>query len=217
VNKSVYILGGGPSLKNFDFSKLEGRDVIAVNKSIRDFPSAKYFITVDYLFLGRIDISILRNVTSSKIFVACLHFDYMEEQNGRIVDTRRNGIIYDLSDFDVIVKSRRDDGLGFSFNDFRNGLNSGFCALQLAIVLGYEEIRLLGIDLCIMKQQDESFKTHYHEGYNQNTFKFSKKLEKYYNYFCTAILDLEKKTDIKIISHSKGSRLNEIIEFQEFC
>lgn len=207
-----FIVGGGPSLLGFDFSLLSGKDVIVVNKAVEDYPQANYFITVDYTFLRKIQPDLLKTVSASKAFIACLHLPYMVERDGRIIDTRYN-LIYDLSDFDVVIKSRRADGFGFKFSDFRNGYNSGYCALQLALILGYKRIYLLGFDLIVQYGQPRSF-THYHNGYGQNIKKFEKKLDLYYTCFLEGLTQL-KDTGIEVISCSLISRLNDIIPFEE--
>ncbi len=52
MNNEVYIVAGGTSLKEFDFSKLKNKTTIVSNKSIFDIPKANYFITTDYTFLN---------------------------------------------------------------------------------------------------------------------------------------------------------------------
>lgn len=210
MEKKVYIIGGGPSLSGFDFDLLSGKEVITVNKSILDIPNPKYFITVDFTFLRKVRWSVINKIRTTKVFVACLHFPFMSEEKGRIVDTRYN-IVYDLKDFDVIIKSRKEDGIGFTFREFRNGLNSGYCALQLAVLLGYKEINLMGIDLCL-----EQNKSHYHEGYGQNLEKFNEQLTKYYTLFGQGLEQIQKESNIKIYSLSPISRLNSIIPYRGF-
>jgi hypothetical protein len=109
----------------------------------------------------------------------------------------------------MIVKSYKTEGLGHSFNDFRSGENTGFCALQLAILLGYKRIYLLGIDLSCTDR------THYHEGYSgQRVSKFRPKLDQYARYFKTALKSLKKTSpDISVYSCCSTSCLNEIINY----
>lgn len=213
MEKEVYIIGGGPSLKKFDFELLSEKDTIVVNKSILDIPNANYFVTVDYTFLRKVGSPKLGGDTVAKVFVACLHFDYMCEEEGIITDSR-TGMKYDLSAFDVIIKSRRADGIGYSLGDFRNGLNSGYCALQLAVILGYKKINLLGIDLQVDSNQAELI-THYHGGYGQDPYKFAMKLEEYYVHFVGGLQRLKDETDIEVVSLSPTSRLNEVIPYRE--
>lgn len=212
--RECFIVGGGPSLKDFDFKLLAGKEVIVVNKSIVDVPGAKYFVTVDYTFLRKVNFSVLLTSKVSKVFVACLHFPYMVEQKGMIVDTRTN-LVYDLSDFDVIVKSRKAEGIGRSFFDFRNGYNSGFCALQLAVILGYKKINLLGFDLCIDKHCGEHVLTHYHGGYGQGVDKFETNLWRYLKCFLMGLNQLKRETNIEVVSLSQMSKLNDVIPYKE--
>jgi len=206
MKDSVYILAGGESLTGFDFNKLENKDVIAVNKSILSYPKAKYFITMDFTALKKMD---FKNIVcdSTKIFIANFTFDYIKEIDGRITDTRF-GLVYKLEDFDMIIKSYYKMFFGDNFNIFSNGQNSAFCALQLAIVLGYKNIYLLGLDLTCKN------KTHFHSGYGQDIEKFKKSLDEYYSYFYHSILKFKEKSDINIYSCSKISRLNYILKYK---
>lgn len=216
MEKKVFIIGGGPSLKDFDFELLRDKDTIAVNRAILDVPNPNYFITVDFTFLKKLRRSRLQSVDTTKIFVACLHFDFMTEKNGQIIDTKHD-IVYDLSDFDLIVKSRGVKGIGYRFKDFKNGLNSGYCALQLAVILGYKKIYVMGIDLCLAKnKEDNKVKTHYHGGYGENAVSFSTKLEEYYAHFVCGLKEIKENTNIKVISLSPVSRLNNILKHREF-
>lgn len=212
MNKECYIIGGGMSLEGFDFSTLRDVDTIAVNKSVFFVPDPTYFITTDYSFLNKMKnqnlYSKFTKLSVSKIFVVQSFLPYIVEDKGRIADTRFK-LVYNLKDFDMIIKSNKDRGMGFSFSDFRSGVNSGFCALQLAVLLGYEKIYLLGIDLQAEKQ------THYHGGYAQNIRRFRKNLHLYYKYFVKGIHELKrKKPEIKVISRSPNSKLNRIIPYE---
>jgi len=208
MKRPCFVVGGGSSLKNFDFSLLANQDSIVTNKAIFDTPNPKYFITVDYTFLRKIDLKKFKSIKTTKIFVAGFHHFYIRESRGQIVDTRYN-LVYDLSPFNIIIKSNKAEGIGPSFDEFRTGLNSGYCALQLAIILGYKEIVLLGIDLNITKNT-----THYHNGYKGSAVSFERKLEEYYHYFQDGLRQIELGyPDIKVISCSLESRLNGIIPY----
>lgn len=216
MEKEVFIVCGGPSLKGFDFELLRDKDTIVVNKSILDVPNPNYFITVDYTFLRKIGSHKIRAADTTKVFIACLHFDYIQERNGQIVDVR-HGLVYNLQDFDVIVKSRIEGGMGFCFKDFRNGLNSGYCALQLAVVLGYKKIYLLGVDMCSESQKVVMHKsTHYHGGYGESLASFNIKLEKYYEHFVTGLQEMDKNSVIQVVSLSPISRLNNLINYVDY-
>lgn len=204
---SCFIIGGGPSLKGFPFDKLHSKDTIVVNKSIFDVPNPNYFISVDYTFLKKIrkKIDRFREIETTKVFVADFHFVYLKERDGRIVDTRFN-LVYDLKDFDVIIKARKVGGIGYTFGDFRTGLNTGYCALQLAVILGYRKIYLLGIDL----NREEV--THYHGGYGEGLDDFNAKLGMYMDHFRLGLQQLKsERPDIEVVSGSSVSQLNKII------
>jgi len=211
MKKECYIVAGGSSLIDFDFLKLMGKDVITVNKAFFAYPNCKYFITMDFTFLKKVSTqkSIFKRSRCTKIFIGNLCPSYMEEKNGAIVDTRWN-LVYNLAMFDVIIKSRRVSFLGYAFNDFAHGLNSGFCALQLAIVLGYTEIHLLGMDMNVEN------KTHFHEGYGESVESFNEKLKLYYTNMKESILDFHaEERGINIYSCSKTSSLNKFLEYKE--
>ena len=206
MKKDCYIIGGGPSLQGFDFSKLNGKDTIVVNKAVLNYPQAKYFITMDFTFLDKVSFS-SQPCLGTKIFIANFTFDYIKEENGQIVDTRF-GLVYELEKFDMIIKSREKMYFGENFFEFANGQNSAFCALQLAIILGYENIYLLGVDLTCEN------KTHFHGGYGQDVIKFKEKLNEYYRYFHKSLLLLKEETNINVYSCSKNSRLNNVIPYK---
>ena len=205
MNREIFICGGGYSLQGFNFNKLKNKTTIAVNKSHSYVPNLDYFITIDFTALRKI-----KPVTSAvtKIFVANFSVSALQEIEGRIVDTRWN-LVYDLKNFDLVVKSRKAEGIGLTFKDFRTGNNSGYCALQFAIVMGFNPIYLLGIDLVAPKA------THFHSGYNESIESFRQKLKKYYDNFVIGINELKiQRPDIKIVSCSKISKLNTIIEYK---
>lgn len=209
MNGSVYIVGGGNSLSDFNFSKLRSKDVIAVNHSLYSVPWCKHFITMDYTFLKKTDMTEFRRINCNKVFVVNLSTNYLKEINGLYVDTR-NGIGYDLKDFDLIIKSRKSEGIGLNFNEFYNGINSAFCAFQYAVILGYQEINLLGFDFICRD------KSHFHNGYPQNLQHFQQKLNKYFDYFVFGLRELSlMRPNLKIYNCSKISKLTKHLLFKE--
>lgn len=204
----IFIIGGGMSVREIDYSKIEGKDLIVINKTVLDFPNAKYFVTMDYSMLLKLsrqgkDIS---KITSTKVFIANFVPKYMKEINGHIVDTRFD-LIYDLSSFDMIIKSRKLEGFGYEWNDFRHGNNSGSCAVQFAILMGYQKINLIGFDMCVHTA------THYHGGYHEGRDSFRAKVEKYRETFHKAIVE-DLKPEIKIWSCSSISKLNSVLKYR---
>ena len=215
IRKEVYIVGGGTSLRGFDWNLLTNKDTIVINKSIFYVSYPTYFVTTDYSFIIKISNEVLkfREIKCPKFIAVGFSARsedndnlYMKEEGGRIIDSRR-GFVYDLKDFNVIIKSYIKEGIGYTWDDFRTGWNSGHSALQLAVLLGYKEIHLLGIDFTI----DSLDSFHFHEGYLSSNF--PKKVDEFHNSFVNAIKSIKENTHIDIISRSHISRLNEIIPY----
>jgi hypothetical protein len=170
-------------------------------------PNPNYFVTVDYTFLSKIRRPSFNLIPATKFFVADLSHTFMKEIDGWIVDTRYN-MIYDIRGFDALIKAYKQSGIGYTFETFKTGLNSGFCALQLAVILGFTKIYLFGLDL--NKQRT----THYHGGYGEDIRSFNAKLDNYFKYFKIGLEKLKKeRPDIQVISCSKNSRLNSVIPY----
>ena len=210
-NNKVFIVGGGPSLQSFDFKTLNGHDIIAVNKSIEFIDKVKYFLTMDYTFLKKTDLTIneINNKSEHSVFILNNEHNYISQINGVFTDTRYNLRYEDLDLFDnIIISSSQTDnitGFGLTLDNFQHGNNSGYCALQLALLLGYDEIYLLGFDLNKVKNQ-----THFHRGYKQSLSQFDSKLNQYRSNFANSI-KLSNATNIFTINNN--SYLNTYIKY----
>lgn len=152
--KDIFIIGGGTSLKNFDFSKLNDKITIVSNKSIFDVPNANYFITTDYTFINYLRFrglyDVWRKHPAKKIFVANCIANHIQNINGKITDLKYN-LEYDLQDFDEVIICKSAKDIGFDLEHFNSGYNSGFCTFQYAILMGYKNIYLLGMDMISTK------------------------------------------------------------------
>jgi len=212
LKSSIFIVGGGTSLKGFDFQRLKDVNTIVTNCAIFDVPEANYFITVDYTFISKVRSRLVdfHRLNVSKIFVANLGHPDLAEAKGAVHDIRC-GLVYDLCDYDIIIKSRYQEGIGTTFREFKTGDNSGFCALQLAVLLGYTNIYLLGIDLVVTRN------THYHNEYIRmptGQKQFVEKLCHYDKLFRIGIEQLKKKRpECNVVSCSDISSLNDIIAY----
>ena len=210
--KEVFIIGGGPSLENFNYSLLKDKTTIVINKAIWHVPNPTYFITHDLAFFKKINIADFEEVKTAKFFVLCsITFPYTEINSGRIYDRRFGELHYDLNMLDSIIISKKEKGVGLTFDDFRHGHHSGFSALQLAVIMGFNPIYLLGYDLICTE------KTHCHEGYGETPGAVQARLDYYYGNYEIGLYELAKKApEIKVYSCSKISRLNKIIEYKRF-
>ena len=206
---SVYIIGGGPSLRGFDFSRLEGHDTIAVNKAIEYVESATYFVTMDYSFFQKASLSIpeINKKVKESYFILNTWYSYIQRVNGVYTDTRDNFQYLDLHKMSAIVKAPYelyDNGFSKSVNTFAHGSNSGYSAIQLAILMGYKNIYLLGFDMNV----DEH--SHFHSGYKQSQSRFSKNIKHYKN---NLIQSLKNLTGVNIFSCSEHSKLNVLLKY----
>lgn len=210
----VFLVGSGPSLCGFNFNLLKNEDTICVNSSVFDVPNPNFFITKDYSFLLRYLLNCLFdtpkavNIWNSvvKIFVACYAGGCLQDIDGVITDTI-NRIKYDLCPVDWVIKKIKQNGIGTTMADFRCGTDSGYGALQLAILLEYKEIYFVGYDMCVQ------VRTHYHDRYEKRkTVEFQKKLDGYARRYVRAFQEIKNMNQIKLISCSSISKFNAHIE-----
>jgi len=211
--KRIFIVGGGSSLTGFRFDKLNNVDCITINRSLFDVPSPKYFITIDHSFLFKIknknERKIFNRTKATKFFAANFGSGQLQYRDGAVFCTKTKKK-YDLSAFDIVIKSMEVGGLGFDWKDFKTGNCSGFCAMQLAVLLGYRKICLLGIDLVA----SEAGAVHYHNAPGYNPAKTLRALDEYFNYFAAGI-KVANKRGVDVISCSGISRLNQIIPYEK--
>jgi hypothetical protein len=201
-NDICFVVGGGPSLNGFDFTRLNGFDTIAVNKAVEYIPNPTYFITTDYSYFTKASLPIgrIKQKTQHTYFVANMTHDYMSYQDGSVVDTRRNFVYKDLYQYTSVIESTRTTGFGTTISEFANGNNSGHCGIQLAILLGYKKIYLLGFDLNTKGQ------THFHQAYRDiDQTSFKNNVKEYAVTLDDALL--EYKGSLEIINLSKESVL----------
>jgi len=176
TNDICFVVGGGPSLNGFDFTQLNGFDTIAINKAVEYIPNPTYFITIDYSYFIKASLPIekIKQKTNHTYFVANMTHDYMTHENGSVVDIRRNFVYKDLYQYTDVIESNNNTGFGSTLADFSNGSNSGHCGIQLALLLGYKKIYLLGFDL------NTDGQTHFHQAYRDiDQTSFKKKVKKY--------------------------------------
>jgi hypothetical protein len=150
AGRRCFIIGGGPSLKGFDFSRLKGERVIAVNKAFLDVPFADVVFAMDrplldLIMLGKLGENYRRafeTFPGVKIWLDLSGYSYPPG-------------VYSLPSAGEIGWTRSlREGLF-------HGQNSGYGALNLALVLGADPIYLLGYD-CSRGPAGEK---NYHDGY----------------------------------------------------
>lgn len=145
-NNACYIVAGGPSLKGFDWSKLRGQFVIAINRSYEVLPDAQIIYFTDAPFWEN-------------------HKDAMIAHKGQMIRGAlapgREPKHPDL----IIYKLSGPQGLDKTPGQLKHGSNSPYAATNLAIAhLGFKRVYLLGVD---MKWGEKGNKatTHWHDGH----------------------------------------------------
>lgn len=139
AGRTVVLLGGGPSLRGFDFTRLRGSGavVVAINEAALSAPWADACLTIDTVWLQR-----------RSAFVARFSGEAIA------IVPRATQLPPGATRLD------RDPEAGLSFDARRvmTGGNSGFAALGLAMMRGAARIALLGYDM--------TGPGHWHGGYD---------------------------------------------------
>lgn len=150
AGRRCFVVGGGPSLKGFDFERLRGDKVIAVNKAFLDVPFA------DVVF--GMDRSLIDNFMTGRL----------GENYRRAFESFEGAKLWlDISGYSYppgvySIPSAGEIGWTKSLKEgLYHGQNSGYGALNLAMVLGADPIYLLGYD-CSKGPAGEK---NYHDGY----------------------------------------------------
>ena len=151
----AFIIGGGPSLKDFDFSRLEGRNVIAINRAV-EFCDPDIVFSMDTRFIKWIKNGILGDAARAK----------WKDMRATLVfaNTARNSTEFPhLPDRSVVLPVKAGGEFTTTLADgVGHGLNSGFGAVNLAICMGANPIFLLGFD---MKGGEDGKQAWFHNGY----------------------------------------------------
>lgn len=161
--EAVYLVGGGPSLKEFDWELLRGKRTIAINRAFQVLPWADIVYWTDAQFYRwyRSEINAFKGMK-----ITC-----------RPVEVPAKDLI--------ILQGVKDRGLDMRPTYICDGNNSGYGALNLAVKFGAKRIYLLGYDM-----HSEEGATHWHNGYaRRHNHTIYKRL---FSYFESAVPVLEK-------------------------
>ncbi len=190
--KPCFIVGGGPSLEDFNWSLLKGRRVIGINRVYEKFDPTIIF-SMDTRFLrwimdakyGHEAVDAFLRSKAYKVWLCTYNCKLPEDIF--ILRVWKN-YSQGFRAFPTIMR----EGIG-------HGNNSGYGALNLAVCLGASPIYLLGFD---MKYADG--KTHWHKGHpvphRANT------VQRFKQYFKMAAIKT-KKMGIEVINLDPASAL----------
>jgi len=187
-----FIIGGGPSLKGFNFLQLLGEKVIAVNKAFVNAPFAEIQFSIDRQFQDWLTNLEKGGPTMKRAW------EIWPEFQGHKVWLKVPGEIYQGNI--EFVSSAGPEGISESLEEgIFDGSNSGYAAINLAIALGANPIYLLGFDM-----KHDGGQSHYHEGYPKPQSEFQ--LSLFVKKFNKLAKEVEKK-EIKIINLNPNSAL----------
>ncbi len=149
--RRCFIVGGGPSLRGFDFSCLRGELVITVNRGLEVYPDSTINLCQDARLWGWWECGDLGAEAKEK-------FDKYEGQKVWL-DVQRFPYPEDIR---IIRTCNYSD---FDYKNYANGIppfgNAGLNALCLASCLGASEIYLLGFDC----KGEDGRTANFHAGY----------------------------------------------------
>lgn len=186
-NATVYILGGGPSLKLLDVERLRGRHVIAVNNAYQlgDWIDVCYFGDLSW---HRIHRDALLKFAGLKV-TTCVH---LENAPG----------------IKLIRKRNKPSGISRDQSIVCWNNSSGGCAINLATLFGAKRIILFGYD---MRMVDDD--CNWHRDYpDVQDEKKRKKKEKLYLTFLKPFDQIArglKRDGIECINATPGSALTQ--------
>lgn len=198
-DERCFLIGGGSSLRDFDFSRLIGKGrIITINKGFLATPFADICFFMDERFyrewiveggFGSEIVDKFRAFPGLKVFLDIHGRNYWHE-------------VYHIRDH-----PGGREGISSSLQEgLYHGGNSGYAALQLAIVLGCNPIYLLGYDM----KFGQDGKTHWHEGYPANKDESPLPGEQTYHGFASNFMNLApklKEKGIKVINLNPDSGL----------
>lgn len=188
AGQPAFLIGGGASLKGFDFSLLKGQHTIGINHAFR---LGKEIIEI--CFFG--DATFLHHAIRE-----------MNSFGGRVVTCAPTLQAFQVNWLEKV--NREDQGLHREALGWN--LNSGAAAINLAILLGATTIYLLGFDC----QLNDS-RSHWHDKAKVITEEAS--FQRFMRGFANVKSDLYKFPDVKIFNVSDGTSRLDIFPMISFA
>ena len=156
-DKRCFVIGGGSSLKNFDFKKLNGELVITTNRGLEFYPQSAINICTDARVWGWYEDKSLGDEAKEKFYSYKGYKVWLNVQAFPFPE--------DIYTINPIFPT------DFNFSDYYRGLpvygNSGVNAIMLAACLGANPIYLLGFDLYGVNGKTANYHSGYSEGGNK--------------------------------------------------
>jgi uncharacterized Rossmann fold enzyme len=128
IGESVFIIGGGPSLRNFQSRQLEGKKVVVTNEAFSLYPSAHALMFVDVGWWQR-----------------RVH-EVLEVFEGLIIGRGPYGRMYKAQGREVVNVGFKSGMVWSEDARLVGGKNSGLAAINAAFLMGAKRAFLLGFD-----------------------------------------------------------------------
>jgi hypothetical protein len=136
--KTLIVMGNGPSLKDVDFSLLNGYDTFGLNAAYRAYERMDWWPTYhgcfDYRVTENHKEKFINLINSKKIKKHFYIKNISSEKNFQFINLLKYG------------STNKTNNSIEDFNNFHDNGNSGANACSVGICLGYERIILLGVD-----------------------------------------------------------------------
>lgn len=130
--RSVFLIGGGTSLRDFDFSLLDKEFTIAINHTIEHYPKAKCLLFGDKIFLHKTKFDF-------KSYDGMIFCNETCATSKPIQDLLPRDNIY-------LFETLRDDPVMNAKKGLYHPTSSGILAISLALQMKAKKIYLLGYD-----------------------------------------------------------------------
>jgi len=143
---TAYIIAGGPSLKGFNWSLLDDKFTVGINRAYEVLPSANIIYFTDEDYYER-------------------HIEDMKKHKGRLI----KGCINFGQSYDPRVEKFKltgPQGLTMTPGCLSHGRNSTYAAINMLTQWGFKKIYLLGVDMKWGKRGDKQA-THWHDGHKR--------------------------------------------------
>ena len=148
--KTLIIMGNGPSLKDVDFDMLEGFDTFGLNSAYRAYPRLNWWPTYhgcfDYRVTDNHKEKFIELINSGKIKKHFYIRNLSNKENFQYVNLLQFG-----------SRNRMNNKVE-DFNNFHDNGNSGANASSVGVCLGYKKIILVGVDCNYVEFVDGSKK-----------------------------------------------------------
>ena len=193
--EECFVIGGGSSLRDFDFERLRGRGrVIVSNKGFLYTPFADMMIGMDNDLYNHITQGVIVGEKRLGLGGMKIRKRFLEFEGYKVwIDS--GNYRYDRIHF---VFKKGEPFVGKMIRGIYTGNNMGVGALMMACTLGCDPIYLMGYDMYHTKT------THFHEGYERK--QVQSHLNSFLKHFGRIQKDIKKK-EIRVYNLNPKSRL----------